>query len=86
MTNNQKDEVLAEYTGPIIKSPMKAIRQYCLQCCMESAHEVKACTAHDCILFPYRYGANPHSKRVMTEEQKQAARDRMAKAREAIND
>lgn len=63
------------------KSPLKAIRQHCLECSCGSAYEVKNCIIHDCELYPFRIGNNPFRKREMTEEQKQAAEERIKLAR-----
>ena len=60
-----------------IKSPVKAIRQFCLDCCGGSAVEVKACTSVNCALKPFRFGKNPYIRREMTEEQKAAATERL---------
>lgn len=69
-----------------IKSPLKAIRQNCLDCMCGNANEVKLCTVTKCALYPYRLGHNPNrKKREMTEEQKQATAERLKKAREAKN-
>ena len=65
------------------KSPLKAIRQHCLDCCCGSAYEVKNCVIHDCELYPFRLGNNPFCTRSMTEEQKQAAAERLKSARMA---
>lgn len=63
-------------------SPAKAIRAYCLECCMESSMEVKLCPATECQLHPFRMGKNPYRKtKTLTEEQKQ----RMAEGRERFN-
>lgn len=43
----------------MIKSPLKAIRKYCLWCCGESALEVRLCPAYDCPLHPFRFGRKP---------------------------
>ena len=63
------------------KSPLRAIRQYCLECSCGSAYEVKNCVIHDCELYPFRLGNNPFRKREMTDEQKQAAAERLKSAR-----
>lgn len=64
-----------------INIPLKAIRAKCLDCVYD-AHEVKLCPSTDCALHPYRFGKNPfRTKRVLTEEQKDAAKERLAKAR-----
>ena len=63
-------------------TPIKAIRAKCLDCCCGSSNEVKLCPASDCPLYLYRFGHNPnYYPRVMSEEQKQAARERLASYR-----
>ena len=37
-------------------TPRRAIRQYCLDCCLGSASEVAQCANTACILWPYRSG------------------------------
>lgn len=65
-----------------IKSPLKAIRQFCIDCNGGSPYEVKNCTSPKCALYPFRFGKNPYlPKRELTDEQKQAAAERLAKAR-----
>ena len=66
-----------------IKSPIKAIRAFCLDCCGGSSTEVRECTSKSCPLKPFRFGRNPYIKREMTEEQREQAKERLAKAREA---
>lgn len=68
-----------------LKSPLKTIREYCLKCCCESAHEVKMCPAKDCPLYPYRLGhAVNRAKRELTDEQRQILRQRMAAMRNTV--
>jgi len=62
-------------------SPLKAIRVYCLHCCMESPQEVARCVFKDCPLFNFRKGHNPYSKKNLSEEQREKLRARMAKMR-----
>ena len=60
-------------------SPLKAIKAKCISC-LGSAQKAAACTTETCPLHPYRMGKNStRPKRVMTEEQKQAARERIQK-------
>ena len=40
-------------------TPLKAIRQKCLDCCCGQANEVKKCLCTDCTLHPFRMGKNP---------------------------
>jgi hypothetical protein len=42
------------------RSPMKAIRLKCLDCCCEQYDEVKTCSALDCPLWMFRLGINPN--------------------------
>ncbi len=64
-------------------NPVKAIREKCIDCCCGSANEVKLCTVESCALYPFRFGKNPYrTKREMTEEQKAAARKRLAELRQ----
>lgn len=63
-------------------SPLKAIRAKCVDCCGGSKSYVATCGIPDCPLYPYRLGKNPNRKatRVLTDEQKQAASERLKKA------
>ena len=62
------------------KSPLKAIRAKCLDCTCGQASEVKNCQIERCPLWPYRMGKSGRT-RTMTDEQKQAAAERMKSAR-----
>jgi hypothetical protein len=44
---------------PQILSPLRAVRHKCLDCCCESADEVKLCPVETCSLMPYRFGSYP---------------------------
>ena len=67
----------------VITNPVKAIRAFCIDCCGGSSNEVKLCTAPKCALYPFRLGKNPYrAKRVMTDEQRAEAAERLAKARQ----
>ena len=50
------------------KTPLQAIRSYCLECSCGSANTVKECSADDCSLYPYRFGKNPFYRSNMTDE------------------
>ena len=63
-------------------TPIKAIKAKCLDCCCNQPNEVKLCTAKDCALYPFRLGHNPNiAKRELTEDQRKAAAERLAKMR-----
>lgn len=67
---------------PNVKNPVKAIRAFCLECCGDSANEVKLCTAPHCALYPFRLGKNPYRmKREYTDEQLATMRERMKNMR-----
>ena len=48
------------------KSPIKAIRAYCLDCSDGSAHEVRTCYLEDCPLWHFRFGKNPFTTRTIS--------------------
>lgn len=71
-------------------TPLKAIRQRCLDCCCQQVNEVKLCTATDCPLYAYRFGHRPAEmpmyetgmeSRDLTDEQREAMRERLTKTR-----
>lgn len=69
------------------KNPVKAIREFCLECCGDSPSGVKECNSVKCALHPFRLGKNPYrTKREMTDEQKEAAKIRLAEARKQRKD
>lgn len=65
-----------------IRSPIKAIRAKCLECCGWQPLEVKLCPCTDCALHPFRFGKNPYVKRTMSDDQRAAAAERLKNARE----
>ena len=68
-----------------IKSPVKAIRAFCIKCMGDQAYLVKDCPTKICPLKPFRFGKNPFIKRDMTDEQKESAVERLLRARDRIN-
>lgn len=44
-------------------TPIKAIRQHCIECSGGSKQECRECTIQDCPLWPFRMGHNPNIKR-----------------------
>ena len=63
------------------KSPLKAIRQHCLDCCCGSAYEVKNCVIHDCELYPFRMGHNPNRKSLLSNEQRKEVGEKLQSSR-----
>ena len=41
------------------KTPIKAMRANCLDCCCGSPKEVRLCPVIECALYPYRFGRRP---------------------------
>lgn len=81
ITDNQTD---TESTNPeVITSPLRAIRAKCIDCSGGSISEVRLCPCKHCPLWPFRNASNPFRTRTMTDEQREAARDRLAMARAA---
>ena len=59
-------------------NPVKAIREKCIDCCCGSTTEVALCDMDDCPIWAFRFGKNPYrTKRELTPEQLEAARERM---------
>lgn len=59
------------------------MREKCIDCCAGHLSEVRLCTVTDCSLWPYRMGTNPFRKRTLTEDQREAAKERLSVARAA---
>ena len=43
----------------IINTPIKSIREKCLDCTNGSRKEIRLCTVVQCALYPYRFGKRP---------------------------
>ena len=69
-------------------TPMKAIRQKCLDCSCEQLSEVKECSIKNCALYPFRVGykldenGNRRKGKPLSEEAKKKATDRLRKLAE----
>ena len=72
------------------KSPLKAIRAFCLECMCGSSPEVKECTCDGqkaplCPLYQYRLGHNPNRQpRELSEEERQAIAERLSNYRKNL--
>lgn len=55
------DAATAKRAGHKQISPMKAIREKCLDCCCAQPSEVRACEAVKCALWPFRSGSHPYT-------------------------
>jgi hypothetical protein len=72
-----------DYSRDPIKSPLRAVREMCLQCVDGNNADVKTCSDYSCPLYPFRFGKNPFHSRKLTKEQRKASLERLKKAREA---
>jgi len=72
-----------------VKSPLKAIRQFCFECMgmdrrkrnpQKPYDDVENCTDPVCPVFDFRFGKNPYLKRKLSQEQRDAAIKRLKTA------
>ena len=63
-------------------SPLKAIREKCIDCCAGSLVEVRECELKSCALHPFRMGKNSENKRQLSDDQISARVERLKAARE----
>ncbi|MBT3923877.1 MAG: hypothetical protein HOF21_15015 [Nitrospina sp.] len=68
------------------KSPVKAIREKCIECMGGRGNKgyaklVADCVSPDCDLFEYRFGKNPYHTQNLTDEQRKERGDRIKLAR-----
>ena len=66
-------------------SVLSAVRSHCIDCCGGQAAEARKCTATACPLWAFRMGTNPLTKRTLSSDQRDALRERAAKARQSRN-
>ena len=64
------------------KSPVKAIREFCIECMggQESEGHIKRindCGSPDCSLYDFRFGTNPHHKQNLTDAQRKERGNRL---------
>ena len=64
------------------KSPVKAIREFCIECMGGRQNDgymkhIKDCGSPDCAVFDFRFGNNPHHKQNLTKEQRKEKSDRL---------
>ena len=82
--NTELEDAETEDGNTKVMTPMKAIRAKCLDCCAGQYSEVKMCPCTTCPLYDFRLGKNPNRKpRNLTEEQREALRERARKAQAA---
>lgn len=67
--------------GDVIKSPLKAIRAFCIDCMGGAVREVKICPSKICPLHAFRMGKNPYRKRELSPEHLAKLQEAKAKAK-----
>lgn len=67
--------------GNALKYNAKLIKEYCLSCA-ENYAEIVECKCVNCAFWPFRLGQSPWRSRVMSEERKKEAAERLKKYRE----
>jgi hypothetical protein len=68
------------------KQPVKAIREFCIECMGGRDSEghlkrITECGSPNCALFEFRFGNNPYHTQKLTDEQRKERGDRMKLAR-----
>ena len=59
-------------------SPLKAIREKCIECAGGRAESLAKCNMINCPLWDYRFGTNPYKEeRVITPEEREEIRRRL---------
>jgi len=56
LSNGRKKGEITIWVSQKRLTPLKAIRKYCLWCCLENNTEVKQCPVTSCAIHPYRFG------------------------------
>ena len=66
-------------------NPVKAIRDWCLQCSGDSYNNLKTCPSQDCPLYPFGLGKNPfRTPRKISDEQRAKMAENLASARKNV--
>tara|TARA_B100000315_G_scaffold98233_1_gene90319 strand:+ start:79 stop:357 length:279 start_codon:yes stop_codon:yes gene_type:complete len=73
---------MSRYQPKKLKSPAKAIREFCIECMGGRGNEgymkqISDCGSPDCALFEFRFGKNPFHKKHLTDEQKKVKADQL---------
>jgi len=73
---------MSRYKTKKQKSPVRAIREFCIECMggrdnKGSMKLVRECVSKTCALFEFRLGANPYHKQTLSTEQKEERGERL---------
>jgi hypothetical protein len=55
------------HTSSRRRSPLRSIREKCIDCCAGNKAEVARCPIQACALWPFRMGHNPNRAKVLGE-------------------
>jgi hypothetical protein len=73
---------MKRYQPKKVKNPIKAIRENCIECMggrgVEQSYSklIEECPSHDCALYEFRFGKNPHHRRNLSDKQRNALAER----------
>ena len=62
------------YRTGLRRAPLKAFRQFCLECMGGSPSLVSECRSERCPIHPYRLGSNPHRAGIGGTDKKESGR------------
>lgn len=82
------DELNAAVESGEINNRRDAIKAKCLDCSAYQPNEVRECSVTKCPLYAFRLGKDPYRKvvkRELTDEEREAIRNRLAGARAKSN-
>jgi hypothetical protein len=73
---------MSRYQPKKLKSPVKAIREFCIECMGGRGNEgymkqISDCGSPDCAVFEFRFGKNPYHNQHLTAEQRKERADRL---------
>ncbi len=73
---------MSRYQPKKLKSPVKAIREFCIECMGGRGNEgymkqISECSSPHCAVFEFRFGKNPYHTQNLTAEQRKERADRL---------
>ena len=73
---------MSRYQPKKLKSPVKAIREFCIECMGGRENEgymkqISECGSPHCAVFEFRFGKNPYHTQNLTAEQRKERADRL---------
>ena len=73
---------MSRYQPKKLKSPVKEIREFCIECMGGRENEgymkqISECGSPHCAVFEFRFGKNPYHTQNLTAEQRKERADRL---------